>query len=59
MGERFSTGVEGLDGILTGGLPRDCMYLVQGPPLKEFQGVLGGAPVFRGSSKQMMKSAAK
>ena len=32
MGERFLTGVEGLDGILAGGLPRECMYLVQGDP---------------------------
>ena len=30
--ERFLTGVEGLDDILTGGLPRECMYLVQGDP---------------------------
>ena len=27
-----STGVEGLDGILGGGLPRDCFYLIQGDP---------------------------
>src|SRR5437773_7605830 len=27
-----SSGVEGLDEILTGGLPRDCFYLVQGDP---------------------------
>jgi circadian clock protein KaiC len=31
-GERCSTGVEGLDDILAGGLPRDCFYLVQGNP---------------------------
>ena len=31
-GERDLTGVEGLDGILAGGLPRECMYLVQGDP---------------------------
>lgn len=30
--QRFLTGVEGLDDILAGGLPRDCMYLVQGDP---------------------------
>src|SRR5512138_57381 len=30
--QRFSTGVEGLDDILAGGLPRACMYLVQGDP---------------------------
>ena len=30
--ERFLTGVEGLDDILNGGLPRQCMYLVQGDP---------------------------
>lgn len=30
--ERFETGVEGLDDILGGGLPRECMYLVQGDP---------------------------
>ena len=27
-----------------------------GEPLKEFQGVLTGVPVFRGSEKQIMKS---
>jgi circadian clock protein KaiC len=27
-----STGIEGLDDILSGGLPRDCFYLVQGDP---------------------------
>ena len=30
--ERCSTGVEGLDDILAGGLPRDCFYLIQGDP---------------------------
>ncbi len=30
--ERCPSGVEGLDGILAGGLPRDCFYLVQGDP---------------------------
>src|SRR5436309_10946794 len=30
--ERCTTGVEGLDEILNGGLPRDCFYLVQGDP---------------------------
>jgi len=30
--ERCPTGVEGLDDILGGGLPRDCFYLVQGDP---------------------------
>lgn len=30
--ERCTTGVEGLDDILGGGLPRDCFYLVQGDP---------------------------
>src|SRR5881227_829783 len=29
---RCSSGVEGLDDILAGGLPRDCFYLVQGDP---------------------------
>ena len=29
---RCGTGVEGLDEILAGGLPRDCFYLVQGDP---------------------------
>ena len=29
---RCLTGVEGLDEILCGGLPRDCFYLVQGDP---------------------------
>src|SRR5216110_4041274 len=27
-----SSGIEGLDDILAGGLPRDCFYLVQGDP---------------------------
>jgi circadian clock protein KaiC len=27
-----SSGVEGLDDILSGGLPRDCFYLIQGDP---------------------------
>ena len=30
--ERCSTGVEGLDAVLAGGMPRDCFYLVQGDP---------------------------
>src|SRR5256885_7564839 len=30
--ERCPTGVEGLDDILAGGLPRDCFHLVQGDP---------------------------
>ncbi len=30
--ERCQTGIEGLDDILGGGLPRDCFYLVQGDP---------------------------
>src|ERR1043165_1332811 len=30
--ERCSTGITGLDQILSGGLPRDCFYLVQGDP---------------------------
>jgi len=29
---RCPSGVEGLDDILAGGLPRDCFYLVQGDP---------------------------
>jgi circadian clock protein KaiC len=29
---RCASGVEGLDDILAGGLPRDCFYLVQGDP---------------------------
>jgi circadian clock protein KaiC len=31
-GERCPSGIEGLDEILTGGLPRDCFYLIQGDP---------------------------
>lgn len=31
-GERCPSGVEGLDDILAGGLPRDCVYLIQGDP---------------------------
>ncbi len=30
--EQFQTGIEGLDDILAGGLPGECMYLVQGDP---------------------------
>ncbi len=30
--DRCPTGVEGLDEILAGGLPRDCFYLIQGDP---------------------------
>src|SRR5712672_4762811 len=30
--QRCASGVEGLDDILAGGLPRDCFYLVQGDP---------------------------
>ena len=30
--QRCSSGVEGLDDILGGGLPRDCFYLIQGDP---------------------------
>jgi len=32
LDERCPSGVEGLDDILAGGLPRDCFYLVQGDP---------------------------
>ena len=31
-GHRCATGIEGLDDILGGGLPRSCFYLVQGDP---------------------------
>src|SRR3954463_3609956 len=30
--DRCPSGVEGLDEILAGGLPRDCFYLLQGDP---------------------------
>src|SRR4051794_2867207 len=30
--ERCPSGIEGLDEVLAGGLPRDCFYLVQGDP---------------------------
>src|SRR5579863_5170677 len=30
--EQCPTGIEGLDEILSGGLPRNCFYLVQGDP---------------------------
>lgn len=30
--ERCPTGIEGLDDILAGGFPRECVYLVQGDP---------------------------
>src|SRR5437762_2293475 len=30
--ERCPSGIEGLDDILAGGLPRDCFYLIQGDP---------------------------
>src|SRR3954452_20756748 len=29
---RCPSGIEGLDNVLAGGLPRDCLYLVQGDP---------------------------
>src|SRR6476646_4553328 len=30
--ERCPSGIEGFDDILAGGLPRDCVYLIQGDP---------------------------
>ncbi len=30
--DRAATGIEGLDDILSGGLPRQRMYLIQGEP---------------------------
>ena len=30
--ERCPSGIEGMDEVLTGGLPRDCFYLIQGDP---------------------------
>jgi circadian clock protein KaiC len=30
--EKLGTGVAGLDEVLGGGLPRNCMYLVEGNP---------------------------
>ena len=42
---RCESGVDGLDDILSGGLPRDCFYLIQ-----------GGSPVFDGGKDQMMKA---
>lgn len=30
--DRISTGVDGLDGVLNGGLPRDRLYLIEGSP---------------------------
>ena len=53
--ERCPSGVEGLDNILNGGLPRDCVYLIQGDPGSGkttlalqflFEGVRRGEPVF-------------
>jgi circadian clock protein KaiC len=53
--ECCSSGVEGLDNILGGGLPRDCFYLIQGDPgsgkttlALQFllRGVRQGEPVF-------------
>jgi circadian clock protein KaiC len=31
-GQSCASGIEGLDDVLTGGLPRDCFYLIQGDP---------------------------
>jgi circadian clock protein KaiC len=53
--EYCSSGIEGLDDILSGGLPRDCFYLIQGDPgsgkttlALQFllEGVRCGEPVF-------------
>ncbi|HEX3420970.1 MAG TPA: ATPase domain-containing protein [Candidatus Udaeobacter sp.] len=53
--EYCSSGIEGLDDILKGGLPRDCFYLIQGDPgsgkttlALQFllEGVRCGEPVF-------------
>jgi circadian clock protein KaiC len=30
--ERCRSGIDGLDDVLAGGMPRDCFYLVQGDP---------------------------
>src|SRR5262245_56847693 len=30
--ERCPSGIEGLDGVLGGGLPRSCFYVIQGDP---------------------------
>ena len=30
--ERCPSGIEGLDDVITGGLARDCFYLIQGDP---------------------------